>query len=143
MCGKPQRWGGQLENLFCWNCKKTYDGTFETCKLHVEKNQNDKSKTIGYMVRMFYKALEVVHPNLKNIKYFSASFNIVSEDKSKSRDENIHPFARFVIDARQMEKKFIEWSPKVCAEQKLDRDAIMDKFMYFASDPADRVEWCL
>ena len=95
------------------------------------------------MVRMFYKAFEAVHPGRKDAKFFSGSFNIVADDKSRSRDENIHPFARFVPTARKMEKKFIEWSPKVCAEQKLDRDAIMDKLMYFASDPADRVEWCL
>ena len=92
---------------------------------------------------MFYRAFEAVYPERKDAKFFSGSFSIVTDDKSKSRDENIHPFARVVPTARKMEKKFIEWSPEVCAEQKLDRDAIMDEFMYFASDPADRVEWCL
>ena len=93
--------------------------------------------------QLFYKALEAVHPNLKNTKFFSGSFNVVTDDKSKSRDENIHPFARFVPTARKMEKKFIECSPKRCAEHQLDEEAILEKFMYFASDPADRVEWCL
>ena len=79
------------------------------------------------LVRMFYKALEAVHPNLKNAKFFCGSFNVVTDDKSKSRDENIHPFARFVTDSRKMEKKFIEWSPEACAELKLDKEAILEK----------------
>jgi len=92
---------------------------------------------------MFYEAFEAVHPGRKDANCFFGSSNIVTDDKSKSRDENIHPLARCVPTARKIEKKFIEWSPKVCAEQEFDRDAIMDKFMYFAADPPDRVEWCL
>ena len=95
------------------------------------------------MVRMFYKAFEAVYPGRKDAKFFAGSFNIVTDNKAKSRDEHIHPFARFVPTARKRERKYVEWNPKICAEQKISKDDVMDKFLYFASDPADRVEWCL
>ena len=60
------------KTLFAETANKTIDGTFETCKLHVGKNQNDKTRTIGFMVRMFYKAFEAVYPgrNDASLRWF-------------------------------------------------------------------------
>ena len=134
---------GNWKTFFAETAKKNLDGTFETCKLHVGKDQNDKTRTIGFMVRMFYKAFEATHVGRKDAKYFQGSFNIVTDDKSKSRDENIHPFAKFVPTSKTMARQSVEWNLVACAEYKIDKDALMDKFLYYSSDPADRVEWCL
>ena len=95
------------------------------------------------MVRMFYKAFEATHVGRKDAKYFQGSFNLVTDDKSKSRDEKIHPFAKFVPTSKKMARQSVEWNLVACAEYKIDKDALMDKFLYCSSDPADRVEWCL
>ena len=66
------------------------------------KARNDKTKTISYMVRMFYKALGVAHPNIKNAKHFFGSLNLVTDDKSKTRDEHIHPLVHFIPEGRKL-----------------------------------------
>ena len=42
-----------------------------------------------------------------------------------------------------MARQSVEWNLVACAEYKINKDALMDKFLYYSSDPADRVEWCL
>ena len=70
MRGALQDAEGNWKTLFAKSVKKNLDGTFETCKLHVGKDQNDKTRTIGFMVRMFYKAFEATHVGRKDAKYF-------------------------------------------------------------------------
>ena len=80
MCGGLKDEDG-WKTFFAETVKKKIDGTFETCKLHVGKDKNDKTRTIGFMVRMFYKAFESVHPGRKDATFFAGSFNIVTDGK--------------------------------------------------------------
>ena len=121
--------------------KKKPDGSFETIKTRVGKDQNAKDRVRSFMVKMFYEAWEKTHPQ-HVVKFFMGGFHIITTDKLTPK-ENETPIAKMDPKSGSIERTYITWNLKAVAEFNINKDKLLDCFMGAVSNPMDAVEWCV
>ena len=121
--------------------KQKPDGSFETVKIRVGKNQNAKDRVRSFMVKMFYEAWEKTHPQ-HVVKFFRGGFHIITTDKPTPKENEI-PIAKMDPKSWSIERTYITWNHPALAEFKIDKDKLLDYFMGAVSNPMDAVEWCV
>ncbi len=121
--------------------KKKPDGSFETVKIRVGKDQNAKDRVRSFMVKMFYEAWEKTHPQ-HGVKFFRGGFHIITTNKPTPK-ENKTPIAKMDPKSGIIERAYITWNPKAVAEFKIDKDKLLDYFMGAVPNPMDAAQWCV
>jgi hypothetical protein len=121
--------------------KQKPDGSFETVKIRVGKDQNAKDRVRSFMVKMFYEAWEKTHPQ-HVVKFFRGGFHIITTDKPTPK-ENETPIAKMDPKSGSIERTYITWNHPALAKFKIDKDKLLDYFMGAVSNPMDAVEWCV
>ena len=130
-------WGVFMVNTV----KQKPDGSFETVKIRVGKNQNAKDRVRSFMVKMFYEAWEKTHPQ-HVVKFSRGGFHIITTDKPTPK-ENETPIAKMDPKSGSIERTYITWNHPALAKFKIDKDKLLDYFMGAVSNPMDAVEWCV
>ena len=86
--------------------KKKPDGSFETVKIRVGKNQNAKDRVRSFMVNMFYKAWQKTHSQ-HVVQFFRGGFHYknkidsvsptMTHESPSKKDRDSHVFSVFAV----------------------------------------------